>query len=157
MILHRSRAAWLPLAALAVSSCKASSDLAPVAGPPGEFAYAYASPDCAPWDGRAVSIVLTTTPATAPDTTSPYLQLAIYPRQPEVAARTYRWPADPEVATGSRCTAEGCTPAAAGEIRLGPPRADSALAGTVTLRFGPGDSVAGGFQAVWRDRRMLCG
>jgi hypothetical protein len=143
--------------ALALAGCKAGSDLAPLPGPPGDFAYAYASPDCAPWDGRAVSILLTTSPSSLPDQARPQLRLAIYPREAALGGRTYAWPAEPEMAAGSRCTAAGCEPAAAGEIRLGRPRADSALEGTVTLRFGSADVVTGGFRAVWRARRMLCG
>ena len=56
MTFHRGMAGLLLLAA-APAGCKTASDLAPASGPPGDFAYAYASPDCAPWDGRAVSIV----------------------------------------------------------------------------------------------------
>jgi hypothetical protein len=151
------RVALMLTAALGPLGCRAGSDLAPIAGPPGDFAYAYASPDCAPWDGPAVSIVLTTAPSAAPDEARPQLRLAIYPREVEIAGRSYAWPAQPELATGSRCTAGACQSAPAGEIRLGPARPDSALEGTVTLRFGPGDVVTGGFRAVWRDRRMLCG
>jgi len=36
-------------------------------------------------------------------------------------------------------------------------RSDSALEGTVTLHFGPNETMFGGFRAVWRPRRVLCG
>jgi hypothetical protein len=161
VIVHRGAArstlGLLAVAAQALCGCRSGSDLAPLPGPPGEFTYAYASPDCAPWDGRAVSILLTTRPADPPDDVQPQLRLSIYPREVEIAGRTYAWPADPEVAMGSRCTAEGCQPASAGEIRLGPAQADSAFAGSVTLRFGAEDSVSGSFRAIWRGRRVLCG
>ena len=77
-------------------------------------------------------------------------------RTPGLEGATYRWPADPEVATGARCDAGSCRTAPAGEIRLGAVHPDSTLEGTVTLRFGPDDVLTGGFRAVWRSRRMLC-
>jgi hypothetical protein len=141
----------------AVVGCGSGSALAPVGNPPGDFAYAYASPDCAPWDGRAVQILLITKAAAEPENERPQLRVAIYPREIEAAGRTYRWPAEPEMATGSRCTGDSCQSALAGEIRLHAPRPDSALEGTLTLQFGPNDAVSGGFRAVWRPRRILCG
>ena len=138
-------------------SCGSGASLAPAGSPPGNFAYAYAAPDCAPWDGRAVQILLTTKPTADPENERPQLRLAIYPREIEVAGRTYTWPAEPEMATGGRCPGDSCQSAVAGEIRLHAPRADSALEGTLTLRFGPNDAVSGGFRAVWQPRQMFCG
>jgi len=143
--------------ASALVGCGAGPALAPAGSPPGDFAYAYASPDCAPWDGRAVQILLTTRPAAEPENERPQLQVAIYPREREVGGRTYRWPAEPEMASGGRCAGDSCQSALAGEVRLNAPRPDSALEGTLVLRFGPNDAVSGGFRAVWRPRRILCG
>jgi hypothetical protein len=143
--------------AVALAGCGSGPDLAPAQGPPGNFVYAYASPDCAPWDGRAVQILLTTTPTAAPEETRPQLRLVIYPRAVDIAGTAYRWPAEPEAATGARCLADACETASSGEIRLGPARADSALEGTVTLRFGPTEVMTGGFRAAWRPRRIFCG
>jgi hypothetical protein len=137
--------------------CGSGSGLTPVPDPPNGYAYAYASPDCAPWDGRAVEIVLTTTPTNTPDSAQSRLRLAIYPREAEIADKSYRWPADPEMATGARCTADSCEVAARGEIELRSARPDSSLDGTVVLRFGSNDVVSGGFRAVWRPRRIMCG
>jgi hypothetical protein len=145
------------VAAATLAGCGSGPDLAPAPGPPADFRYAYASPDCAPWDGRAVQILLTTTPAAAPEEARPQLRLAIYPRETELADQAYRWPNEPQVATGARCTTDSCQTASAGEIRLGPARADSALEGTVTLQFGSTETLIGGFRARWRPRRMFCG
>ena len=157
MALQRLMACGSVTLAGALVSCGSGSALAPVGNPPGGFAYAYASPDCAPWDGRAVEILLTTKATAEPENERPQLRLAIYPREPEVAGRTYLWPAEPEMASGARCADDSCQSALAGEIRLHAPRPDSALEGTVTLRFGPNDVVTGGFRAAWRPRRILCG
>lgn len=138
-------------------SCRSGPPLAPVGSPQGRFAYAYASPDCAPWDGRAVEILLTTRPTAEPENARPLLRLAIYPREHEVAGRTYVWPAETEMGSGGRCAGDSCEWAPAGQIRLHAARPDSVLEGTVTLLFGPNDEVTGGFRAVWRPRRVLCG
>lgn len=140
-----------------LAGCGPSADPVQVPRPPADFAYAYASPDCAPWDGRAVQILLTTTPSDRPEAERPQLRLVIYPREIRIAGRTYRWPAEPEMATGARCTSDACETASAGEIRLAPARPDSALEGALTLRFGPTETISGGFRAVWRPRRVFCG
>jgi hypothetical protein len=142
---------------LGLTACGSGSDLAPFPNPPDDFAFAYASPSCAPWDGRAVEILLTATPSSSPEDARPQLRLAIYPRTPKLEGTTYRWPADQEMATGARCDADSCHTAPAGEVHLGAVHPDSTLDGTVTLRFGPADVLTGGFRAIWRSRRMLCG
>jgi len=142
---------------LGLAGCGSGSDLAPLPSAPDNYAYAYASPSCAPWDGRAVEILLTTAPAAAPEEARPQLRLAIYPRTPELQGTTYRWPVDQEMATGARCEADSCQSATEGDVRIRSVHPDSTLEGTVTLRFGPGDVLTGGFRAVWRSRRMLCG
>jgi len=143
--------------ALTLTACGSGSGLAPFPNPPDDFAFAYASPSCAPWDGRAVEILLTSAPSADPEDARPQLRLAIYPRTPELQGTTYRWPADQEMGTGARCDADGCRTAPAGEVRLGAVRPDSTLEGAVTLRFGPDEVLSGGFRATWRSRRMLCG
>jgi hypothetical protein len=145
------------LLTLGLVACGSGSDLAPVPNPPDDFAFAYASPSCAPWDGRAVEILLTEAPSADPEQVRPQLRVAIYPRTSELEGTTYRWPADQEMATGARCEADSCQTAPAGEVRLSAVRPDSTLEGTVSLRFGPGDVLTGGFRATWRSRRMLCG
>jgi hypothetical protein len=140
-----------------LTGCGGGSTLAPLPNPPADFAFAYATPSCAPWDGRAVEILLTTKPSANPEDARPQLRLAIYPRTLGLEAITYRWPADPQTAIGARCDSGSCETAPAGELQLRAVHPDSTLEGTVTLRFGPEDVLTGGFRAVWHSRRMLCG
>jgi len=144
-------------AALILLGCGSGSDLTPIPNPPDGFAYAYAMPSCAPWDGRAVEILLTAWPTADPENARPLLRLVVYPRERDLAGQSYRWPADPEMATGARCTADTCDFAESGEIRLGAVRVDSALDGTVTLRFQSNEVLFGGFRAEWRPRQVFCG
>ena len=156
-LIRRLLAGLAPAIAGALTGCGPSSDPAPVSHPPGDFRFAYASPDCAPWDGPAVRILLTTTPSDRPEDQGPQLRLVIYPRDAGIAGRTYHWPAEPEMATGARCTGDTCEAASAGEIGLAAIRPDSTLEGTLTLRFGSTEVISRGFRAVWRPRRLFCG
>jgi hypothetical protein len=133
------------------------SDPAPAPHPPVGFDFAYALPDCAPWDGRAVRIVLTSVATDDPESARPQLRAVIYPRETELTGKTYRWPASPDEATGARCDAESCDEARAGEVRVTAERPDSVLEGTVILQFANAETVSGSFRAFWRPRAVFCG
>ena len=138
--------------------CGESSGLAPLPTPPEGFEFAFAAPDCAPWDGPAISILLTGSLADSVDGASRQLRVAVYKRSDSVAGHRFLWPADPEVAGGTRCRdAESCEAASSGEIDFRPTGTDTLLEGTVLLRFAETDSVYGGFRAEWRPRRVMCG
>jgi hypothetical protein len=114
--------------------------------------------DCAPWDGPAITIVLTSHALDSLEATHPVLRLAIYPRGESMTGHTYRWPAEPEAAAGIRCTsADSCEAATAGQVSLRAVRPDTAVEGRLTLRFASGEEISGGFRAVWLKRRVMCG
>ena len=50
----------VPLAALVLVG--SAIDVGPLPKPPAGYQFAYASPDCAPWDGAAMSIYLGASP-----------------------------------------------------------------------------------------------
>ena len=148
----------LPLGIMLGLGCGELSDLAPVPNPPRGYPAAFATPDCAPWDGRALTVVLAESPTDSLDGTYPQLWITVYPRGEAVAGRSFHWPETPEAGAGRRClVARPCEAAASGEIRFRPTHADTALEGSLVLRFGTGDSVYGGFRAEWRPRQVFCG
>ena len=144
------------------AGCSASSDLSPLPSPPQGFAHAYAAPSCAPWDGYAVSIVLRGDPLDPADSLieggdQPQLRVAIYPRDAtRLGPRTYRWPRQPEEASGARCEGGRCEPARTGWIRIRSIAADSGLRGEIELQLSGGATFRGGFTAVWRSRKNFC-
>lgn len=137
-------------------------------GPPAGFEHAYAAPDCAPWDGYAVSLVLRGTPLAPLDSMieagdDPQLRLGIYPRDRRGVGRSgvrpgpARWPGDPEVGGGALCAAGRCTAIPRGRITIREARDDGRLRGIVDVTLGDGRSVRGTFDAAWRQRMRLCG
>ena len=149
---------FLPLGVVLALGCRNSSESAPLPSPPDGYEFAFATPDCAPWDGRAISILLTGSYADSVDGASRQVRVAVYPRSDSVAGRRFRWPSDPEVAAGTRCLeSESCESAKSGEIDFRPTESDTVLEGRVVLRFTKKDSVYGGFRAEWRSRRVMCG
>lgn len=150
------------LLATGILGCDSPAPVATVPPPPAGFPYASAAPDCAPWDGAAITILLGAEPASdsagIPETVRPLLRVAIYPRETGITGRTYRWPADPESAAGLRCQAgDSCEQAVDGEVTLLPAPGDSVFEGSLRLHFADGTTISGGFHATWRPRRILCG
>jgi hypothetical protein len=137
--------------------CDRSSELAPAATPPG-YPLAYVMRDCAPWDGPALTIVFTSHAMDSLEAAYPMLRVAIYPRGESMTGHTYRWPAEPEMAAGMRCTsADACEAATAGQVTLRAVRPDTAVEGRVAMRFASGEESSGGFRAAWLKRRVMCG
>lgn len=150
------------LAAAALAACQGPGSSPSVPAPPEGFSFATAAPDCAPWDGPAVTILLSNHPgsdtAGITESARPLLRVVLYPRGSGVAGQKFHWPADPEMAIGQRCPAEGeCEGATDGEVSLLPSPADSALEGSLRLHFSDGTTISGGFHATWHPRRMMCG
>jgi hypothetical protein len=130
-------------------------------GPPAGLPFASASNDCAPWDGHAITVLLSATAGSDTggiDASSrPLVRVSVYPRSGLATNQRFSWPADPEQASGVRCLAgAACESASRGWVRIsGEP--DSVLSGSLELHFADGSAVAGGFQARWIHRTVLCG
>jgi len=154
---HSRLAGIVLLGAMAGISCNSSSDL-PYSAPPAGYPLAFVMHDCAPWDGPAIAIVLTAHALDSIEAAHPLARVMIYPRGELLSGHTYRWPSDPEMAAGIRCVSEDtCEMATAGEVTLGPVRPDTPVEGRVLLRFVSGEEIAGGFRAIWLQRRVMCG
>jgi len=147
-----------PLTLILALGCGGPSQLATLPDPPEGFGFAFATPDCAPWDGPAISILLTGSRPDSVDGMSRQLRVAVYKQRDAVVGHRFQWPADPEVASGTLCQgSESCEAATSGEIDFRPTGSDTKLEGTVLLRFPKSDSLYGGFRAEWRPRRAMCG
>jgi hypothetical protein len=129
-MIHSRLVGLLLLGGIGGTSCDTSSDIAAVPATPPGYPLAFVMHDCAPWDGPAIAIVLTAHPLDSLEAAHPSLRLVIYPRGESLSGRTYRWPADPEMALGTRCvSADSCEMATAGEITVGAVRPDTAMEG----------------------------
>lgn len=125
---------------------------------PKPFSHATAMSDCAPWDGAAVSILLTTAAFDSITPPSPpFLRLAIWKSRASLGSGVFAWPSDEQVGAASYCeTGESCEAAETGRVQFRE-TGDSTLAGKFELSFKSKGPVAGGFRAVWLEHRVLCG
>lgn len=154
----RVRTALLVVIGAALPACRAETGPSPSSQPLAEFPYATARPDCAPWDGPAISITLTPTADPPAELTPPYLLVMVYGSHDRLLGRTTVWPGDAEVGSAVWCAAEGdCAVADTGIVRLGQVAGDSVLPGGVRLVFPRGARLDGSFRAVWRPHIPLCG
>ncbi len=124
------------------------------------FANAYALPDCAPWDGSAVSIYLTNATYDSVDehVEEPFLHLAIWKSVRGAGETTISWPGEESVGGAYHCVmADQCSAATSGRVSVSGMAGDSILPGEYDLRFADSTVMRGRFRARWIDRRMLCG
>lgn len=156
--MHRAAIVSVVMASGLLAGCNRSSDLGPVPEPPAGYPFAYATRDCAPWDGPAVTVYFAAVESEQIPPADRHLEVSIYRSPTDLAGRTFGWPADPEVGGGRRClSADTCEVVPEGRVSIRESRPDSSLAGELFLRTASGDTVRGGFNARWRDRRIMCG
>jgi hypothetical protein len=147
----------LLLGLVAAGCTAASSELGDLPEP---FTHATAMWDCAPWDGAAVTILLTTEEVADSNVVpgTPHVRLSVWRSPTALENVSIRWPADPVEATASWCeNDQTCEAASAGIVRFHEVKADSIATGEFRLAFAGRDSVIGGFRAGWLHRQMLCG
>ena len=126
--------------------------------PPNGYSYAFAIPDCAPWDGPAVVLYLLDSNGDAVPPLTRHVRVAIWKGQAELAHHTFRWPASPEPGAAAQCSSEGsCEAAIEGRVAFGAVDPDRSVAGELDLRFASGDRVRKAFTARWQPRRIGCG
>ncbi len=144
--------------ALASAACRSGPPSELSAEPLPGFPAVRAGPDCAPWDGSAVTILFATE-FPAPDSVRPpYLRVSIWKDLESLAGHTWRWPVAETIGAASLCSSDDdCRAASKATIWIGPVGPDSAIAGRLQLDFPGQPSLAGSFRAAWRTQRGRCG
>jgi hypothetical protein len=139
-----------------LAACSTGGESAPTAT--GEWTYAVAMADCAPWDGMATTVFLTRAPY-GDDLPLPHLRLSVYHGVDEVAGK--RWDVGLEhdrEGVPTFCPADGpCVPARDGWIEFDPRTGEGPLAGRYDLMLDNGRREAGSFSAQVLERLALCG
>lgn len=124
------------------------------------YAYAYAFPDCAPWDGAAVSIYLTNAvyDTKGQEVTPPFLHLAVWRDAQRQSETTITWPSEESVGAASICSSgTECEAIPSGRVSVSGLANDSTMSGAYELRLADSTTMRGRFRARWIERRMLCG
>ncbi len=146
------------LAAAAFVACDPDPSATPSTRPLTEFPHATATPDCAPWDGAAVTILLTRNADTTEPVAAPFVRVTLYESEDRLVGRTIRWPADRDVGGASWCDADDtCVGATAGVVSVDALDGDSVLPGRLRLTFPDRAPLDGAFRAIRRPRLAMCG
>ena len=125
------------------------------------YPLAYFHDGCAPWDGPALTIVLTDAELDSPfEESFPRVRVTSYRPPSTLAASSFEWTGDaPDLGYASWCEFfDSCWSATTVRVRFD--RAQSSadeLAGQVYLVFEGGRVVSGAFKAVRLPLQMLCG
>lgn len=153
------RPRFVPLGLIIVfSSCRPAGPREPPAEPLSGFPVAQAGPDCAPWDGAAVTILFSAPSLLTDSIRPPYLRVSLWKGLEALAGRTWRWPVEEQIGAASLCVTEAnCRAAITGVVRLDPVGADSVVTGRLRLDFADRPALGGSFRAAWRARAALCG
>ena len=126
--------------------------------PPRGLAHALATRSCAPNDGPAVAIYLTSTAVQTLQPSPPYLRVAVW--QPLDGLRGRSW----SLASGSGEGAAWFHPtvttfeiATRGSVTVTAVSADNRVEGNMDVTFPRAGRIRGGFKATWIAQTMLCG
>lgn len=124
----------------------------------GPYSYGSVQASCAPWDGPAVEVRLTTEPAHCGPSGGPYVFIAVWRGLPLHAGQTVKFGPGSDAGTASRCLKEGdCQAARSGTVVFDRFGDGKGAAGRYELIFADGDVVKGAFDVTWCPVRAICG
>ena len=122
------------------------------------FSYGTMQSSCAPWDGPAVEIRLTTEAAQCKRITEPYISIAIWRDLPIHAGQVVRLDSVSGAGSARRCTKEGdCKVAQSATIVFDTYQERSGAAGHYEMQWKGGEHLKGTFEVKWCEERVVCG
>jgi hypothetical protein len=122
------------------------------------FSHGIMQSSCAPWDGPAIAIRLTTEPAQCKRFTEPFVSIAIWRGLPIHAGQVVKLGAGSDAGSAARCAKEGdCKLAQSATIVFDNYQERSAAAGHYELQFKGGEILKGTFEVKWCEERVICG
>jgi hypothetical protein len=132
---------------------------AAIASPDGSsFSYGTIQSSCAPWDGPAVEMRLTTQPAECKRVSEPYISIAIWRGLPIHAGQIVKLGAGSDAGSAARCAKEGdCKLAQSATIVFDSYEVRSAATGHYEMNFKGGETLKGSFAVKWCEERVVCG
>jgi len=122
------------------------------------FSYGTMQSSCAPWDGPAIEIRLTTEPAQCKRVTEPYISIAIWRGLPVHAGQIVKFGTGSDAGSVARCAKEGdCKLAQSATIVFNSYQEGASAAGHYELQFKDGEILKGTFAVKWCQERVVCG
>ena len=133
--------------------------IAAIASPDGpSFSYGTMQSSCAPWDGPAIEMRLTTEPAQCKRVTGPYISIAIWRGLPIHEGQVVKLGSGSDAGSAARCAKEGdCKLAESATIVFDKYQGQSGAAGHYELQFKGGEILKGTFAVKWCEERVFCG
>jgi len=122
------------------------------------FAFGLIRGSCAPWDGPAIDLRLTTEPAECKRASEPYIDIGIWRGLPIHPGQEVRFAAGSDAGFASLCTRVGnCQRAESGWIEFETFERGAGSRGRYELHFKDGETMKGSFEAKWCEERVICG
>jgi hypothetical protein len=133
--------------------------IAAIASPDGpSFSYGTMQNSCAPWDGPAIEMRLTTEPAQCKQVTEPYIAIDIWRGLPIHEGQVVKLGSGSDAGSAARCAKEGdCKLAESATIVFDKYQGHSGAAGHFELQFKGGEILKGTFAVKWCEERVFCG
>jgi hypothetical protein len=137
------------LALTAIASAKADGS---------NFSYGTMQSSCAPWDGPAIVMRLTTEHAECKKVTGPFLSIAIWRGLPIHAGQVVNLDAGSGNGSVARCAKEGdCKLTQSATVVFDKYQQGASAAGHYELQFKGGEILKGTFEVKWCEERVFCG
>jgi len=122
------------------------------------FSYGIMQSSCAPWDGPAIEMRLTTEHAECKKVSGPFLSIAIWRGLPIHAGQVFNFGAGSDAGSVARCAKEGdCKLTESATITFDKYQERGSAAGHYELQFKGGEILKGTFEAKWCEERVFCG
>lgn len=144
------------LLALALALALLGTGVAAIAGE-SSLSYGVLQRSCAPWDGPAMEMWLTTEPTQSKTISGPYVQIGIWRELPLHDGQVLKLGTNSKAGFASRCAKVGdCERAESATITFESYRQSSVATGRFQLRFEGGKDLNGAFYVKWRESHLLC-
>jgi hypothetical protein len=122
------------------------------------FSHGTMQSSCAPWDGPAIEMRLTTEPAECKKVSGPFLSIAIWRDLPIHAGQVVKLSTGSDAGSAARCTKEGdCKLTQSATITFDKYQEGASASGHYELQFKSGEILKGTFEVKWCKERVLCG
>jgi hypothetical protein len=135
------------------------ASISAIASPDGpSFSYGTMQSSCAPWDGPAIEMRLTTEPAQCKRVTEPHIAINIWRDLPIREGQVVKLGSGSDAGSAARCAKEGdCEFVQSATIIFEHYQEHSSTAGRYELQFKDGEILKGTFAVKWCEERVFCG
>jgi len=125
---------------------------------PAAFSHGTIQSSCAPWDGPAIGVTLTSEPTECKRTSGPFLSIGVWRGLPIKSGQVVKFAPGSDAGFASRCKKEGdCERAQSGTITFDRYEEGAGASGRYELHFKGDDVLNGTFNVKWCQERAFCG